>query len=99
MTPDFIPFVRILPRGEKGTGFCAYLDRCAHVAFVNGRTELEARQNLDSHAVFHEENIRRSMVILGLLPKSGKLDRIHKMGAECGLPVHLWPPRALKILA
>lgn len=88
MTPEFTPFVRVLPRGDKGSGFYAYLDRCSHRAFVNGKTEDEAQQNLEAHCASNEVAIRRSMVILGLLAKDGSLDRIHKIGAACGLPVH-----------
>lgn len=81
LIPDFAPFVRLPPRHEKGTGFYAFLDRCAHRAFVNGKTEAEASQNLDTHCAENESQIHRSMVVLGLLPRSGKLDHIHRIGA------------------
>lgn len=70
MITDFEPFVRVQPRSEKGTGFYAYLDRCAHAAFVNGPTSQEASRRLEEHCGANEAQIRRSMVVLGLLPKA-----------------------------
>ena len=86
MIPDFQPFVRVKPR--QSAGFFAFLDRCAHRAFVDGATQSEAAQNLAAHCAKNEANIRHSMVVLGLLPKDGKLDGIHRLGATFGLPVH-----------